>query len=62
MVAELDGGGIEMEFTGWEDLLPCLDGGHGVVAEFIGEAADGVGGGIEGEGGVVVVIVWLLCQ
>ena len=40
-------------------MLPCLQGGHGVVAELIGEAADRIGGVIECERGVVVVVV---CQ
>lgn len=58
MIAQLDRCGVEMEVLGGEGLLPCLQGGHGVVAEFISEAADRIGGVIECKRGVVVVIVY----
>ena len=49
MIAQLDRCGVEMEVLGGKCLLPCLQGGHGVVAEFISEAADRIGGVIECE-------------
>ena len=57
-VSEEDGGGVEGELGGRDGLLPGLQGGHGVVAKFVGESSDRVGGVVEGEGGVVVVVIW----
>lgn len=42
VVSELDGGGVEVEISGWYCLLPSLKGRHGMIAEFVGESSDGV--------------------
>ena len=49
MIAQLNRCGVEMEILGRKCLLPCLQRGHGVVAELVGEAADRIGGVIECE-------------
>ena len=49
MITQLNRTGIEIQLRRGNGLLPCLQRGHRVVAEFIREAADWVGGEIECE-------------
>lgn len=49
VITQLNRTGIEIQVRRGNGLLPCLQRGHRVVAEFIREAADRVGGEIECE-------------
>lgn len=58
MITQLNCTGIEIQLRGENGLLPSLQRGHRVVAEFVREAANGVGGEVECEGGVVVIEIF----
>ena len=58
MISKLYGCGIEIEVLRRDSLLPCLQAGHGVIAELISESADRVGRVVECKRRIVVVVVY----
>ena len=58
VIAEHYGRGVEVEICWGDCLLPGLQGGHGVVAELVCESAYGIRRVVEGDGRIVIVVVW----
>jgi hypothetical protein len=50
---------MELKYISSSGMKSChvCRGGHAMVSKLVAEAADGVCGGVEGDGGVVVVVV-----
>lgn len=58
-VSELDYCAVEVEVLWVQDLLPGLQRWHTVEAEFVRETSDWVGGIVECDRDIVVIVVWI---
>ena len=58
VVAEHYGCGVEVKICRRDCLLPGLQRGHGVVAELVCESAYGIRRVVEGDGRIIIVVVW----